>query len=136
MNRAADRLRFGGYVADLRTRRLIREDGDVVLPTKAFDLLELFLQAPGEVVAKEEVLRILWPGTVVEEGNVSNCVFLLRKALRERPGDRRFIVTVPGRGYRFVAQVQPEAPRGSTPRLHAIAIAALLLAAAAAVLLR
>lgn len=70
------------------------------LTPKAFDTLVLLLEADGRLVTKEELMEALWPGTFVSESNLTQTVFLVRKALGET-GDQRYVVTVTGRGYRF-----------------------------------
>ena len=59
-----------------------------------------------EVVTKDDLMKMVWPDTFVEEANLSRNIFLLRKALGETPQDHQYIVTVPGRGYRFAEEVQ------------------------------
>jgi hypothetical protein len=59
-----------------------------------------------QIVTKDDLLKMVWPDTFVEEGNLSRNIFLLRKALGENPQDHEYIVTVPGRGYRFAEDVQ------------------------------
>ena len=59
-----------------------------------------------EVVTKDDLLKMVWPDTFVEEANLSRNIFLLRKALGESPQDHQYIVTVPGRGYRFAEDVK------------------------------
>jgi len=95
---------FGPFLLDTRERRLLR-DGEVVpLTLKAFDLLHVLVENPGHLLHKEELLRRVWPDTVVEENNLTVTISALRKALGEGPADR-YIETVPRRGYRFVADV-------------------------------
>jgi DNA-binding winged helix-turn-helix (wHTH) protein/tetratricopeptide (TPR) repeat protein len=111
---------FGGFRLDARRRLLLaRPDGRVVpLTTKAFDTLLYLVEHAGEVVEKTALLRAVWPNVTVEENSVSQCVSALRRVLGEDPSEHRFIVTAPGRGYRFIADVevvQPDRPglRGS-----------------------
>lgn len=100
---------FGGYRLDA-SRRLLFTAGDVVVPlnSRAFDTLLHFVQHPKELLDKATLLAAVWPNTVVEDNNLNQCIAALRRALGESPGDHRFIVTVPGRGYRFVAPVHLE----------------------------
>ena len=74
----------------------------VALTPKAFDTLLLLVRNSGHLLEKDELINSLWPETFVEEGSLSNNIFLLRKALGEDPA---FIATVPRRGYRFIARV-------------------------------
>ena len=74
-----------------------------MLTPKAFDTLVLLVRNSGHLLEKDELISTLWPDTFVEEGSLSNNIFLLRKALGEDPA---FIETVPRRGYRFVGAVR------------------------------
>ena len=96
---------FAGFRLDLRSRRLLRGDEAVAITVKAFDTLAALVERAGAVVEKEQLLRRVWPDAVVEEANLSQQIFLLRKLLGEDPKDHRYIQTVPRRGYRFVAEV-------------------------------
>lgn len=103
---------FGPFRLEPRKRLLTRDGVPVPLTPKAFDLLVAVVERRERVVEKEEALRLLWPDTVVEEANLTQNVFLLRKALGDNQDDARFIATVPRRGYRFVAEVQEVAAHG------------------------
>ena len=96
---------FAGFRLDLRSRRLLRGDEAVAITVKAFDTLAALVERAGAVVEKEQLMRRVWPDAVVEEANLSQQIFLLRKLLGEDPKDHRYIQTVPRRGYRFVAEV-------------------------------
>ena len=117
-------FQFGGFYLDGRRRLLLsRSDGSTVaLPTKSIDLLLYLVERAGEVVEKAALIRAVWPNVHVEENSLSQCISALRRALGEDPSDHQFIVTAPGRGYRFIADVQvvaPERPasrRPDTPR--------------------
>jgi DNA-binding winged helix-turn-helix (wHTH) protein len=97
---------FGAYRLDAQSRMLFREGDRVALPPKVAELLIALVQAAGSVLTREELLRVLWPDTVVEEGSLTSHISLLRKALGERPKAQEFIETIPKRGYRFVASVK------------------------------
>jgi DNA-binding winged helix-turn-helix (wHTH) protein len=84
----------------------------VPLTSKAFEALLALVRRVGTVVGKEELLRQVWPDTVVEESNLTQTIFMLRKALGDPVRDHRFIVTVPKRGYGFVAEVRERAEAG------------------------
>ena len=99
-----DFLDFGPFRADMQKRVLLRENHPVQLPGKAFDVLVVLLQNAGTTVSKDEILKIVWPDTFVEEGNLTQTVFLLRKALGDSDS-QPYIVTVPRQGYRFVGTV-------------------------------
>ena len=97
---------FGPYRIDPAKRLLFRGQESVPLPSKAFETLLVLVQHNEMVVSKEDLMKSLWPDSFVEEANLSQNIFLLRKALGETPQDHRYIVTVPGRGYRFAAAVR------------------------------
>src|SRR5688572_21289053 len=88
-------------------KRVLRRDGEAVaLAPKAFDMLLVLVRHPGEVLEKDRLMTMLWPDTEVEEANLPQNVSALRKALGETPGERKYIVTVPGKGYKFAADVR------------------------------
>ena len=98
--------RFGPFDLDAE-QRLVRRDGaKIPLPPKAFDVLLYLVRNPLRLVTKEELLREVWPDSFVEEGNLSQNIFLLRKAWTATEGDPRYIVTIPGRGYQFASAVE------------------------------
>lgn len=100
---------FAGYRLDLQTRVLLGPDGTpVVLTAKAFDVLGHLLEHRDRVVDKAELLDAVWRGRVVEENSLTQAVSMLRRALGAEAGDHRYILTVPGRGYRFVADVEAD----------------------------
>jgi DNA-binding winged helix-turn-helix (wHTH) protein/tetratricopeptide (TPR) repeat protein len=96
---------FDTYRVDPVRRRLLRDGEPVSLTPKAFSILLVLLENRGEVVEKEELIRRVWPDTYVTEANLTQNVSSLRKALGERANDHRYVVTVPGQGYSFVADV-------------------------------
>src|SRR5438132_4672231 len=98
--------RFGPFCIDAEKRVLLREGEVVPLAPKAFDTLLALVQHHGQVLEKDELMEMLWPDSEVEEANLPLRISALRKALGESPNDRRYIVTVPGRGYRFAADVR------------------------------
>ena len=97
---------FGAYRLEAQSRMLFREGEHVALPPKVAELLVALVQAEGRVLTREELLQLLWPDTVVEEGSLTSHISLLRKALGEGPKAQEFIETLPKRGYRFVAAVK------------------------------
>ena len=99
-------LEFGPFRVDPEQRLLLRDEQPIPLSPKAFDLLLALLMRSGQVVLKDDLMKQLWPDTFVEESNLGQHVFQLRKALGERPQDHSYIVTIPGRGYRFVQKVR------------------------------
>src|SRR5882672_7413846 len=96
---------FGRFRVKLDDRVLMREHELVPLTPKAFDILLTLLENDGRVVRKDDLMKKVWPDTFVEEGNLTQNVSLLRKALGESATGPQFIETVPRRGYRFVAPV-------------------------------
>ena len=97
---------FGSYRIDPSKRVLLRGEETVQLPSKAFETLLVLVQHSEEVVSKDDLLKTVWPDSFVEESNLSQSIFLLRKALGETAQDHRYIVTIPGRGYRFAERVR------------------------------
>src|SRR5712692_10042960 len=90
---------FGPFRVDARERRLLR-DGEVVpLTPKVFDVLLVLVQNCGRLLSKDEVMKLVWPDTAVEEGSIARNISSLRSALGERPRDYQYIETVPWRGY-------------------------------------
>ncbi len=83
----------------------------VTLNRRAFDVLLYLVQNPGRVVTRDELLKNVWPDTFVDENSLAQSISALRRALDEKPGDNSYIVTLPGRGYQFVAPVQSRCPR-------------------------
>ena len=94
---------FGRFRLKTAERVLLREGELVPLTPKVFDILLTLVEHGGQVVAKDDLMKRVWPNTFVEEGNLTQNISLLRKALGETPGGVQFIETVPRRGYRFVA---------------------------------
>ena len=97
---------FARFRVDADKELLLRGDEPVSLTPKTFQILLVLLRHSKEVVTKDELLKQVWPDTFVEEANLSRNIFLLRKALGESPQDHQYIVTVPGRGYRFAEEVR------------------------------
>ena len=136
--------RFGPFQLDVLSRRLFRGGEPVGLTPKAFDLLLLLIERRGRLLEKDELMRTLWPDTFVDEANLTQYIFTIRKILGEQPNGRPYIDTVARRGYLFVAEVEEiveppaagprSAPvRRSFPMAAQIAVALFLLAAVAAV---
>ncbi len=97
---------FGPFSVDPVKRQLKNQSELVPLNSKAFDLLLLLVEESGRIIEKDELMKRLWPDSFVEEGNLSVQVSTLRKALGETPNDHQYIVTIPGRGYRFAEPVR------------------------------
>lgn len=122
MGNAGQHFVFGGYRLDVLSRMLSAPDGGTLpLTGKAFDVLVHLVRHAGEVVDKDDLLAEVWRGRVVEENNLTQAVSALRRAFGTGAGDRRFIVTVSGRGYSFVAPLEPveDAAGGDVPAASA-----------------
>lgn len=102
---------FGPYRLDPLARSLLRRGELIALPPKAVEVLTQLVRHPGHVVGKQELLEAVWPSTFVEEANLNQMIFLLRRALGS-DDDGGYIATIPRRGYRFTAGVRTvEIPR-------------------------
>src|SRR5438105_5866 len=97
---------FGPYYLDPNEGRLLRNGEPVPLTPKAFATLVVLVQRSGRLVEKDELMKLLWPDSFVEESNLNQHVWTLRKTLGENKAGNEYIETVPKRGYRFVAEVQ------------------------------
>ncbi|MBI4468269.1 MAG: tetratricopeptide repeat protein [Acidobacteria bacterium] len=92
---------------------MLRGGEPIPLMSKVFDTLQVLVENSGRVMEKDELLQALWPDTIVEEHNLTQNVSALRKALGETPNEGRYIVTIPGRGYRFIAGVREVRDEGT-----------------------
>src|SRR5829696_5125395 len=97
---------FGAFRLDALKRDLLRGNVPVKLYPKQFDILVALVERAGSLVTKDELMRIVWPDSVVEESNLTANISHLRRLLGDAAGHRGYIVTVPGRGYQFVAGVR------------------------------
>ncbi|KQY54982.1 winged helix-turn-helix domain-containing protein [Lysobacter sp. Root494] len=137
---SARHYRFGSFRLDTQTRELRDGDGPpIALTAKAFDTLCTLIAHRDRIVTKDELLEAVWAGRVVEENNLTQAVAALRRALGTNAGEHRYILTVPGHGYRFVAEVRddaeavPPAAQATRPaRPGAIVFGAMLFALALA----
>jgi DNA-binding winged helix-turn-helix (wHTH) protein len=96
---------FGEYQFIPRRQLLLKKGQAVRIGCRALDLLAAFVQRPGEVLSKHELLEKAWPSTTVVEGNLKVHIAALRRALDDDADFARYIATVNGRGYRFIAPV-------------------------------
>jgi DNA-binding winged helix-turn-helix (wHTH) protein/tetratricopeptide (TPR) repeat protein len=103
--KAGEIFQFGEFQIDARARTLRREEKIVTLNYRAFDVLLYFAQNPGRALTRDELLKNVWQDTYVDEHSLAQSISVLRRALDEKPGDNSYIVTLPGRGYQFVAPV-------------------------------
>jgi DNA-binding winged helix-turn-helix (wHTH) protein len=98
-------LEFGAYRIDREQRLLTKENNVIPLAPKVFDTLLVLAESGGRMLGKETLLKRIWPDAFVEEGSLARNISTLRKLLGEGPQDQKYIMTVPKRGYRFVAKV-------------------------------
>jgi DNA-binding winged helix-turn-helix (wHTH) protein/Tol biopolymer transport system component len=119
-----DLYQLGEYEIDVRRRQLRRDGNLIPLSAKPFELLLILISRPG-VVTKDDLMQAIWPDAIVEESNLTQSVFLLRKALTDTASGSRYIITLPGIGYQLgvapiaidpMAPTAPIAPQPSTPR--------------------
>jgi DNA-binding winged helix-turn-helix (wHTH) protein len=100
-----DAISFGPFRLLAAQRLLLDGEKPVRLGSRAFDILAALIERAGEVVGKEELIARAWPQTFVEESNLKIQVSALRRALGDGQSGHRYIVTVPGQGYNFVASI-------------------------------
>src|SRR5579871_5077867 len=108
-------LHFEGYTLDKSRWTLEWGQESIALTRKGLDLLLYLIERRDRVVSRDELLRDLWPRQVVEISNLTQQIFLLRKALARHPSGIEIIQTVTGRGYRFVANVDEPTPPPAQP---------------------
>src|SRR5215510_11559608 len=101
---------FGPFRLDLGERLLLRNGEIVPLGPKLLETLAILVEHSGHIIEKDELMKRLWPDSFVDESSLSQNIFQLRKALRDGRSDRRYIETIPKRGYRFVCCVREVAP--------------------------
>ncbi len=108
-------ISFGPYRLLTAQRLLLEGDERVRLGGRAFDILTALVERAGKVVSKEELIARAWPTTTVEEASLTIQVSALRRALGDGQGLNRYIATVVGRGYNFVARIREEEPSQASP---------------------
>src|SRR5215471_14328599 len=124
MSQSSTRLyEFGAFRLDAVERVLWRGEEMIVLPPKVFDTLWMLVKGEGRVVSKSELMEAIWANAFVEEGNLSQNIYTLRRALGVDEQGRQFIETVPRRGYRFAVPVRllEEAPKNGANDSRAFA---------------
>jgi len=104
-NQGKEIYEFGPFRLDSGKRVLLRDNQPVPLQLKAFETLLVLVRNSEQVVLKDDLMQSVWPDTFVEESNLAQHIFVLRKTLGEAAGEHGYIVTIPGRGYRFAAKV-------------------------------
>src|SRR5687767_2229658 len=97
---------FGEFGINAEKRRFTKSGETINLNPKAFDLLLVLVENHGKILSKNELLDTVWADQFVEENNLTVHISALRKIFGEKKGKNRFIVTIPGRGYTFVADVR------------------------------
>ena len=110
--------RFGPYYLDRAAYRLLDGDRSIELSPKAIDLLLLLVERAGSLVTKDDILKAVWPDVAVTDNALTQVVSDLRHALGDSSTTPRYVETVPRRGYRFIAPVEPAAS-GSPARAGA-----------------
>lgn len=111
----AQSFAFGPFVLIPERQLLLQDEAPVRIGGRALDILAALAARPGDVVTKRELLAKVWPDTFVEESNLKVNMAALRRALGERAAGPRYIATVVGRGYRFVAPVTVSGPAAPSP---------------------
>ena len=106
---------FGDFRVDEGARLLTRDGVPVPLTPRIFDTLLHLVRRGGELVDKDELMRAVWPRRIVEENNLNQSISMLRRALGERHSEHRYILTVPGKGYRFVAALDVSGASDAMP---------------------
>ena len=107
---------FGPFSVDAGKRLLLRNGEPVPLAPKVLETLLALIENRERVVTKDELLKQIWGDTIVEEGGLTRNVSILRRTLGEKPDDHQYIVTIPARGYQFVAEVRERRGSGESPR--------------------
>ena len=107
---------FGPFVLVPERQLLLHGDAPVRIGGRALDILTALVEHAGEIVSKRELIARAWPNRLVDEGNLKVNMAALRRLLGEGPGAPRYIATIVGRGYRFVASVQSSTPAGSSSK--------------------
>src|SRR5262245_55095560 len=104
---------FGPFRLDPVRRRLLRDSDPVPLTPKAFETLLALVQNRGKTIEKDDLMKRVWPDAVVEENNLNQNITALRKSLGDSRQQSQYIATVPGLGYRFVAEVKEATADGA-----------------------
>jgi DNA-binding winged helix-turn-helix (wHTH) protein/TolB-like protein/Tfp pilus assembly protein PilF len=106
---ASQSYEFDGFRIDVTRRRLLNRAGEVVeLPARAFDTLLYLVEHRGEDLSKDRLMKAVWPHAVVEENNLNQAISALRRAFGDTLAEPRYLMTVRGRGYRFIAAITTE----------------------------
>lgn len=98
-------IMFGAFCLLPTQRLLLEADRPVHLGSRALDILITLIERHGELVTKKDLMARVWPGVTVVEANLAVHICALRRALREGQGGNRYLINIPGQGYRFVAPI-------------------------------
>ena len=101
---------FDDFRVDAGSRLLTKTGEQISLTPKVFDTLLYLVENSGKIIEKDELMSALWTDTIVEENNLSQNISILRRILGEKRGEHRFIATIPGHGFKFVADVRRSEP--------------------------
>src|SRR5215469_14792882 len=113
MSTDAESYKFGEFRLEVSKRRLLCRGEPVSLTPKVFETLLQLVRHRGQVIAKDDLMKAVWPDTVVEENNLNQNISVLRRVLGESRGEHRYIATIPGKGYHFLASVETTVQRGT-----------------------
>jgi DNA-binding winged helix-turn-helix (wHTH) protein len=113
---------FDAFSLDADERVLVRDGKVVPLPAKALSTLLVLVRNTGHVVEKDVLMKEVWPNEFVEEGNLAQHIYILRKALGESTESPRYLETIPRRGYRFMAKVLDTQKNGHTKQIDSVAV--------------
>ena len=106
MNEPRLTYEFDSYRVDVTNRLVLRHDVPLPLTPKAVEILVALIAHRGEILSKSDLMKIVWPDTVVEDGNLAQNIYLLRKTLNEGSDGRQYVETLARRGYRFVGEIR------------------------------
>ena len=110
-------VQFGSFRLDRAAQRLWRGDQEITLRRKSFELLKYVIEHAGELITKEALLTAVWPNVLVGEGSLAVDICSLRRALEDDSKDPRYIATVHGLGYRFIAPITPAQSEAASPQM-------------------
>ncbi len=124
LDRLSPRVRFAAFELNLQTGELFKHSRKIKLQAQSFLILASLLEKPGEVLTREQLCRTLWPsGVFVDfEVGLNAAINRLRSVLSDSPEKPRFIETLPRRGYRFIAPVERDAPKRTSPEITSLAV--------------
>ncbi|MEO8128953.1 MAG: winged helix-turn-helix domain-containing protein [Bryobacteraceae bacterium] len=112
---------FGPFILDTAQHLLSRDKSPVALTPKTYDMLVFLVENHGRLLSKDDLMKAVWPDSFVEESNLTQQVSMIRRALGESASEHRYIVTVPGKGYRFAAPVTQIVKDGPAVRMEIVA---------------